>query len=52
MIIKSEQPNCKVCNKPLENWFLFQEKFVCSGCLSEKISNSIINNIRKAFYKN
>ncbi len=52
MLIKtiiSPRPNCKTCNIPMNEWNPFAEEHEHIECAADRISNHMINIIKKQF---
>ncbi len=49
--IKSKQPNCVTCKKPMQEWDPWANYHEHIGCASSRIANEIIESIRRDLEK-
>ena len=45
--IKSKQPNCKICGKPLKEWNPFSDEHEHITCASKRIADNIMKDIKR-----
>lgn len=45
--IKSKQPNCKTCGKPLKEWNPFATEHEHIECASKRIADSIMEGVKR-----
>jgi len=51
IIASGERPNCSVCKKPLKSWNPLIKDEECVPCTADRISNHLIEIVRKSFNK-
>ena len=46
-VIISERPKCKTCKELAKEWNPFQEEYECVKCIANKISDSLLEIVKK-----